>query len=100
MIGTDNLKELDTWKYIEELLDNFKIIVLKRGEQEVEDIIDNSIFLRKYKDSFIIPKNKIVTNLSSTCIRERIQNGESIKYLVPEKIISYIEKNNLYKEVI
>ena len=98
MTGTDNLKELDTWKYGEELLENFKIIILQRGIQKSDEIIESSEFLKRYKDSFIIPKNNIITNLSSTYIRERIKQGRSIKYLVPDEVISYIYENDLYKE--
>ena len=96
MTGTDNLKELSTWKYAEELLNEFKIIILQRGLQPIQEIIYSEKFLLEHKNSFIIPRDGIVTNLSSTYIRERIRNGESIRYLVPEKIISYIYENRLY----
>lgn len=36
-------------------------------------------------------------DISSTEIRFRISSGKSIKYLVPDEVISYIAKNNFYQ---
>ena len=97
IIGSDNLKQIDTWKTPEKLVQNFKIYVLQRAEDNIEEIIQNNKFLKKYEQAFIKVENKIKTNLSSTFVRESIKNGKSIKYLAPEEVISYIEKNKLYK---
>ncbi len=95
--GSDNLKEIDTWKNASLLLKNFKIYVLQRAEDSIEKIIEKNPFLRENKQSFIQTKINIRTNLSSTYVRNCIKEGKSINYLAPEEIISYIEKNNLYK---
>jgi nicotinic acid mononucleotide adenylyltransferase len=34
--------------------------------------------------------------VSSTKIRTAVRRGDSVKYLVPDSVIEYIEKNNLY----
>ena len=44
VLGTDNLKELETWHDADELLKNFKMLVLERGEDSVERIIKNDNF--------------------------------------------------------
>jgi len=52
-----------------------------------------------------IPKNVIVlqnrdlilSNVSSTAIRERVKKNLSVDFLVPKKIEEYIKKNKLYK---
>lgn len=95
IVGTDNLKELETWHAANEILQQFKIIVLERDNDIMEKIISNSLFLKQYRESFIKLKfNKI--KLSSSYIRQKVQMGEEIKELVPEKIYKDILK--IYKK--
>ena len=96
IVGTDNLKELYWWYEIEALLKNFKVIVLARDEDNIEEIINNDKLLYKYKYSFIKSNVSIRTNLSSTYVRSLIKNKKEINYLLPDEIIDYIYKNNLY----
>lgn len=98
IIGTDNLKTLDKWKKAEELVKNFKILVLERDNDNINDIINTNNFLKKNKSAFIKVKNNIKSNMSSSFVRNKIKRGKSIRYLVPEDIYLYIEKNNLFKE--
>ena len=51
--GSDNLKTLSTWKKADELVKNFKVFVLERDKDDVDEIIENDEFLRKNKKSFI-----------------------------------------------
>lgn len=88
VIGTDNLKEIETWHKAEELLKNFKVLILERGNDNIEEIIENDSFLKKHKQSFIKLQNIDKINLSATEIRKNVKNGESIKGLVPEEIIN------------
>lgn len=96
VIGTDNLKEISTWKKAEELVEKFKILVLERGDDSFDKIMESDEFLIKHKYSFIPLKQTIRTNLSSTFVRKNIKEGKSVKYLIPDEILNYIKNNNLY----
>ena len=96
IIGTDNLKELDSWYEIEKLLSEFKIIVFGRAEDNIGEIIKNHKLLSKYSSSFIITNISLRTNLSSTFVRNEIKNHHSVRYLLPDEIIEYIKSNKLY----
>ena len=96
IIGTDNLSKLDTWYEIEQLLNSFKVFVLARDEDNIEEIINNHNLLSKYYDSFVKANISIRTNLSSTFVRNEIKKNNSVKYLLPDEIIEYIKNNNLY----
>ncbi len=96
IIGTDNLKEVYWWHDVENLLTNFKFIVLTRDEDDFKNIISNDNILSKYKDSFIKANIPITTNLSSTYVRNLIKERKQIKYLLPDEVIDYIYNNNLY----
>lgn len=86
VLGTDNLKELETWHKVYELLSSFKFIVLKRDEDSVSDIIDKSTILKKYESSFFELNGIDTVDLSSSYVRKRIQDGETIVGLVPSQI--------------
>lgn len=95
--GSDNLKEIETWYKAEILLETYKILVLKRNDDNIEEIISSSELLTKYKNSIITLENIKQIPLSSSMIREKIGKGESIENLVPEEVIQYIQKKQLYK---
>ena len=96
VIGTDNLKEISIWNKADELVEKYKILVLERGNDNFEEIINNDEFLIKYKNSFILLKETIRTDLSSTYARKNLKEGKSIKYLIPDEVLKYIKDNNLY----
>lgn len=96
LLGSDNLKELHTWYNAEELVENFKIYVLERDKDNIENIIEENNFLKKHKCTFIKAENNINTNLSSTYIRKILKSNKSIRYLAPEQVVTYINKNRLY----
>ena len=97
VMGTDNLKELETWKEPERLLNEYKIIVLGRNADNIDSIIEESILLKKYKDSIIQIKGINRINISSTMIRNKIKSNEDVNEYLPKKILDYIKQNDLYK---
>ena len=96
-IGSDNLKQLDSWKKVEELVTKFKILVLERDEDDIDKIIQSNDFLKAHKDSFIKVKNNVRSNLSSTFVRNKIKEGKSIRYLTPDEVVNYMKENNLFE---
>ncbi len=87
IIGGDHLATLHTWKRIEEVIRIVSFVAVYRpGFQEKESKI-------RVK-SIVIPG----VHTSSSHIRERIRRGKSVKYLVPENVIRYIEKKNIYNK--
>lgn len=97
VMGTDNLKELETWKQPERLLKEYKIIVLERDNDKLEDIINNNKLLSENKESIIKINGIDVVNLSSTMIRDKIKNDENVEKYMSSPVKKYIEDNNLYK---
>lgn len=94
--GTDNLKEFNTWNNYLDILNEFKLLIFERGNDSFEKILEEFDYLKEYKNS-LIKLDNIKTNLSSTYIRNKIREGKNIKFLVPDQVLEYIEKNNLYK---
>ena len=96
--GSDNLKELNTWEKSDELVKKFKVLVLERDDDCLEEIINNNKFLKENENSFVKVKNNIRSSLSSSFVREKIREGKSIRYFTPDEVYSYIKTNNLFKD--
>ena len=96
VMGTDNLKELRTWKEPEKILANYRIIILERNDDNIYEIINNDELLNKYKQSLIKIDGIDRIFLSSTMIREKIKNGEDVKQFIDEDVLEYIREHELY----
>lgn len=90
IIGSDILSEFDRWEKTDDMLKLAKFIVFPRDPYHLPENIPQGF-------EVIQDKNLVTTNISSTVIRQRIKEGKSIKYLVPEKVEEYILNNKLYK---
>lgn len=88
IIGSDGFRNIVKWKNSKLLLQNFSFYVYQRPGFEVAEQPGRNIHLLK------APQLEI----SSTHIRNAIQSGKSIKYLVPENVLKEIERNNYYKK--
>jgi len=84
--GSDLLKDLFSWKDVNDIFKISKFIVANRPGYPVKD-------LPKEVETVVITPIEV----SSDDIRRRLKAGRSIRYLVPEKVREYIIKHNLYK---
>ena len=97
LIGSDNLKNLHTWNNAEELILKYRILVMERENDNMDEIIKNNPLFFKYKENFQRLNEEIRSNYSSTYARKQLKEGKSIRYLIPEEILKYIQENNLYR---
>lgn len=98
IIGADTVMELLTWHKIGELLTLCKFITVTRpgfNNREMEQMIEE--ISSKYNEEIICLEVPLL-EISSTDIRERVRDGRSVKYLLPEEVEAYIFENGLYKE--
>ena len=70
------------------------MIVLERGNDNIEKIINEDSLLKQYKDSFIILKNIKKFQLSASQVRELVKNKKSTHDMVPEIIENKV--NEIY----
>lgn len=88
--GSDNLKAFKTWKNYDYILNTFKIIVIRRDEDNIKDL------LKSINNRNIKVMDKEVFDLSSTYIRDNIMNKKILNPLVDKDVLAYIYKNSLY----
>lgn len=95
LIGSDSLMNLDWWYKMDEILKKYKILVLKRDDEDEAIITKIAEYKEKYGAEIKVLNNKRV-EISSSMIREMIENGKSIKYLVRDDVEKFIRDENLY----
>lgn len=97
IVGADNLFSMEKWWKIEEILTSCILVAAARGKKSEKEIARKAAELtEKYHAQIIILPEKRF-DISSTEIRERLGRGASVKYMIPDKVLTYIEKNQLYK---
>ncbi len=85
IIGSDLLKYLDAWKDLNEIMGMVKFIAATRPGFPLENIPD-------YIETLSIR----AVDISGFSVRRCIREHKSFRYLVPEGVYAYINKNKLY----
>lgn len=97
IVGADNLFSIEKWWKTEEILSDCILVAAARGEKSERELIGKAEELtQKYHAQVILLPEKRY-DISSTEIRRRLENGESVRYMVPDKVLAYIEKHQLYR---
>jgi nicotinate-nucleotide adenylyltransferase len=89
IIGTDSLNSICTWREPEHLMEHVALIVMRRPGEAPSMPGDSGKFNVRFADNPLI-------DISSTCIRERLRAGKSVRFLLPDQVIDYIRKKGLY----
>lgn len=94
ILGSDNLKELDSWKEYEYILSNFKILVIRRNNDNIDEILNKYY---KWKEN-IITADISLNYISSTQIRDLLkQDRLNINCdMIIKEVLNYITSHNLY----
>ena len=69
------------------MLSSYKIYVLKRDKDDIDEIIQSNQLLKEHKKAFHTLLREVNSNLSSTYVRNKIKEGKSIEYLTPHEVV-------------
>ncbi|MDD1977853.1 MULTISPECIES: nicotinate-nucleotide adenylyltransferase [Pseudomonas] len=107
LLGWDAFCGLPSWHRWEELLQHCHILVLQRPDADVEppDALRNLLAARSVSDpqALIGPAGHIAfvwqtpLAVSATQIRQLLASGKSVRFLVPDAVLAYIDAHNLYR---
>jgi nicotinate-nucleotide adenylyltransferase len=87
IMGSDSFQNIERWKNYEQLLKKYSILIYERPGYPVNNMGYENIKLLKAP----------LLEISATHIRKTIQEGRSIRYLVPDKVKAEIERNRYYR---
>jgi len=87
IMGSDSFQNLPRWKNFEGLVQGYSFIIYERPGFKVEN---------DYGAKLQILKAPLL-EISATDIRHAIKEGQSVRYLLPEKVQEEIERTGYYK---
>lgn len=98
IMGEDSLDAIEQWKYPQKIFDLCTILAAIRDEGDLKCFEAKANYLAQKYNGRVLKLNCGIMDISSTKIRDNIRNGLSIRYIVPDKVIKYIEETDLYKK--
>ena len=110
ILGRDAFNKIDSWKDWEELLDYAHIIVANRpGESDKAESQDLEQWIKQHQSSQLAslkenPSGTIyfidipMLDISSSMIRQKYVEHETIDQLLPASTLTYIKDNHLYQD--
>jgi nicotinate-nucleotide adenylyltransferase len=107
LLGWDAFCGLPTWHRWEELLQHCHILVLQRPDADSEppDALRNLLAARSVSEPLALkgPSGQIAfvwqtpLAVSATQIRQLLASGKSVRFLVPDAVLAYIDAHGLYR---
>lgn len=91
--GSDNLKQITLWRKYDYILRNYKIIVIRRNNDDIDKIVNNLLIY--YKNIIFI--TDIQNSVSSTLIRENLHKNNAVYLLqnMDTNVLKYIKNNSI-----
>ena len=117
IVGSDAFLEIDTWKSYQELLEQISVIVMARPSDQYQSVQQGLKILKDYvrfklaanyrysksQNAFISADWQPVyfcdikaLDISSTQIRQRVKQKQTIENWVPAQVAEYIHQKGLY----
>lgn len=91
ILGMDNFAEFHLWHSPDEIVKLARLAVYPRRTFSLEQVAPQ---FRATAVTLQLP----IIEISSTDIRRRIRQNASIRYLVPDRVLAYIESHRLYHQ--
>ncbi len=89
IMGSDNLVGFHKWKNYEKILSDYTIHIYKRSSSNTSEL------QKKYPQVNFLEVPFL--DISSSMIREMIQQKKSVRYLLPEKVFDEVMKSGYYR---
>ena len=96
IVGADSLMHMETWHQPEIIFQNCTVLAAIRDDVDFEKLeVQKDYLISKFHAKINLLPYPFM-DLSSTEIRRRVREGKSIRYMVNNEVLSFIERNHLY----
>ncbi|MER3414236.1 MAG: nicotinate (nicotinamide) nucleotide adenylyltransferase [Armatimonadota bacterium] len=93
ILGADSLADLPAWREPERVATLARLAACSRPGFPLEEVVRAlpELFARRVE-----PFSAPLLDVSSTDLRRRLREGRSVRYLIPDSVIRFIEETRLY----
>ncbi len=88
VLGADAAARIQTWQRVTEVLERCRVVVMPRPGTPREDV-ESAVGSCHWLDAPLL-------DVSGTRLRQRRRAGMSLRFLVPDEVLDYIEAAGLY----
>ncbi|KAM3617210.1 uncharacterized protein V6R79_003416 [Siganus canaliculatus] len=101
LCGADVLESFgvpNLWKDedVTEIVSRYGVVCITRSGNDPNKFIHQSDKLWKYRKNVHVVREWVTNDTSATEVRRALRRGRSVKYLLPDCVLDYIHKHNLY----
>lgn len=110
-MGSDAFTQFDTWHRWQEIIEHCHIALVQRPQPGAEKnrlsktletflhqhYSENSNDIHSTPSGIITMRRITALDISSTAIRQALKHQHSVRYLMPDSVIDYIEHHQLYR---
>ncbi|ASQ45765.1 nicotinate-nucleotide adenylyltransferase [Legionella clemsonensis] len=109
LMGLDTFRQLPQWYQWEKLLSLANLLIVKRpglsdinlSEELIQLLLTHEVphnnAIKTHPYGLIYRYDAGDFNISSTWLRQQLERNEDVSDYIPESVLNYIQKNNLYK---
>ncbi|WP_459128958.1 nicotinate-nucleotide adenylyltransferase [Guggenheimella bovis] len=98
LIGADSLFFLEKWMTFEKLFQEVIFLVAPRPGSDLESVeAEMKRLMETYPSDFRLV-HSASCDISSTLIRKRLQEGQSVRYLLHDRVLAIIQEKGLYEK--
>lgn len=96
ILGADAILEIDTWRQPDDVLAEARCVAVPRAGADLRSL---PRIIGAQRASLVRIVEIPVLEISATDIRRRVRESRPIRYLTPDAVVDYIEREGLYREV-
>ncbi|MBR2546963.1 MAG: nicotinate (nicotinamide) nucleotide adenylyltransferase [Eubacterium sp.] len=99
IMGSDQFLNLESWYKGKDILEEFQVILAPRPGYRMDELNDRiERYTTIYGTAIRVVDNKML-DISSTQIKQKIQEGQSLEGLVIPEVEKYINEHGLYRAI-
>lgn len=96
IVGADCLFSIESWKCVERIFQSCTLTAAVRDKTSWNAMEDKRKELEQRFHCKILLMPFVSLSVSSTEIRQRIRERKSVRYLIPDMVLKYIEEKGFY----